>query len=566
MSITKNMRRPAILTVVICFGFAGTVLSANPDDLKFELFLVGKVHGFHAGESIPLEMAFSSESDKKYYGSFSNPTPEMGGQEPEVIPSEGVVSLKDLREGFGGSFISSDAYLTRTPQIIDVDLADWFRFTKSGHYSVRMEARNIWRIRSTEEGGGREPLTLQSNVVGLDIVAEDPAWAVTELAKIEEELSAQPMGTPQWTAALTLLSRLDTPASVRRLVRIYLSGSEGPTQWAVDNGLRYSTQLDVVIPLLVAALRDPSSHVPKGIAGLLAGLETRKEVGVLPQYAGDPAQETKLRAKLDERRKVRDRYLQRANHLLLASLDKRSGPQRAEAIFEAWSNAEGLNNSGDISPERLASMRSSVLAVQDDLPAEMQYQLASSGWRTLPHAQLLPLVRKLARESLNGTQARYGAVQQWCEAAPDECSAAIVDLYLKAAPKPYNAIILLLPESEHAELDDLLARQLHDVAWHSGTLESRSAAAMLLRMGSRKLIPEVNELLDEAPVSEENWCETRADLFGYLFRFTPEEAAKRLDSELQSAKNRCGAELLRMLHNDRYSDDELPGAVAALNG
>jgi hypothetical protein len=246
-------------------------------------------------------------------------------------------------------------------------------------------------------------------------------------------------------------------------------------------------------------------------------------------------------------------------------LDKRRGPQRGEAIFEAWSNAEGLNNSGDVSPETLASVRSSVLALQNELPAEMQYALAWSGWRTLSHAQLLPLVRKLARDSLNGTQVRYDAVQRWCEAAPDECSAPIVDLYLKASPKPYNAIILLLPESEHAELDDLLARQLHDVAWHSGTLESRSAAAMVLRAGSRKLIPEVNEVLDEAPVGEENWCETRADLLGYLFRFTPKEAARRLDSELQSAENRCGAELLRTLHNHRYSDHELPGALAALN-
>ena len=87
--------------------------------------------------------------------------------------------------------------LTRTPQILQLDLADWFRFTKSGHYSVRMKAGNILSIRSSEQGGGREPLTLESNAVEFDILAEDPAWAATELAKIEEELSAHAMGTPQ---------------------------------------------------------------------------------------------------------------------------------------------------------------------------------------------------------------------------------------------------------------------------------------------------------------------------------------------------------------------------------
>jgi hypothetical protein len=562
----KNMRQHAILIVVVCFGIAGTVWSANPDDLKFELRLAGEVHAFHTGESIPLEMVFSSESDTKYYGSFSNPIPEMGGQEPEVVPSDGFVHLKDLREGFGGSFLSSDGYLTRRPQTLQLDLSEWFQFTKSGHYSVRMKAQNIWRIRSKEEGGGHEPLTLDSNAIEFDILAGDPAWASTELAKIEEELSAHAVSAPLWTAALTRLSRLDTPASVRRLAHMYFSGSEGPNRWAVENGLRDSTQLDVVIPFLLAALTDPLSHVPNGIAGLLASLETRKEVGVLPQYTGDPAQETEFRAKLDERRRVRDRYLQGANELLLASLEKRSGPQREEAIFEAWSNAEGLNNSGYVPPETLASLRSSVLAVQNDLPPDMQYGLAWSGWRTIPHAQLLPLVRKLARESLKGTQVRYDALQQWCEAAPDECSAAIVDLYLEAPPKPYSAIILLMPESELAELDDVLARQLHDLAAHShGTLEWQSAAAMLLRAGPRKLVPEVNQVLDQFPVGEENSCEARGDLLGYLFRFTQEQAAKRLNSELQSAKNGCGAELLRALHNHRYSDDELPAAIAALN-
>jgi hypothetical protein len=203
--------------------------------------------------------------------------------------------------------------------------------------------------------------------------------------------------------------------------------------------------------------------------------------------------------------------------------------------------------------------------LQNDLPREMQYALAGSGWRTLPHAQLLPLVRKLGKESLNGTQVRYDALQLWCEAAPEECGAAIVDVYLEAPPKPYNAIILLLPESEHAELDDVLARQLHEGAGNSATQESQSAAAMLLRAGSRKLVPEVNELLDKAPVGEASFCGARADLLGYLFRFTPKQAAKRLNSELQSAKNGCGAELLRTLHNHRYSEDQVPAAVAALN-
>ena len=68
-----------------------------------------------------------------------------------------------------------------------------------------MKARNISRIRSTEEDGGRDPLTLESNAVELDILAEDPAWAATELAKIEEELSARVVDTPEWNAAFTRL-------------------------------------------------------------------------------------------------------------------------------------------------------------------------------------------------------------------------------------------------------------------------------------------------------------------------------------------------------------------------
>jgi hypothetical protein len=550
-----KMKRSFLLGVVILCLCASRLSATNPADLNVELRVVGAVSFFHTGESIPLEIAYSSESEKKYQGSFSTRTPDQGGPPPEVTPSDGVINLVDLRQGFGGGCMSMIGYLNSKPNVEKLDLSEWFQFRKGGHYSVRVKSTDISRVKTAEEGGGIERLTLESNTVEFDILRADPEWAAAQQAKFEQILSTQSADQPQSYEAVKRLALLDTPSSAKRLVQMYLS-SPGPSGWYVSNTL----QLDVVIPLLQAAVANSATNLPSGITYLLSDLETRKEFGVIPR-SEDPAKQEVL-AKLQERDKVRQKYFQQANDLLLASIEHRSGEQRADAIYEAWSNVENLSRTNRVSPETLARLRTSVLAVQNDLSPAVQSQFAWTGRQMLPHAQVLPLVRKLAKESLVSPNVRNDALQHWCEDAPEECNAAIIERYLEGESKPSNVVILLLTESEHSELDEVLRQQLRDPEMLDGSAASESTAALVLRAGSQSLMPQVIELLNRQP---KGFCEERADLIGYLFRFSPKDASKRLNSELQASNDGCGNYVLRTLHHHRYSDDELPAALAALN-
>lgn len=90
--------------------------------------------------------------------------------------------------------------------------------------------------------------------------------------------------------AIGLLGRLDTASSVRKLLQLYLVRAEtaGP-EWLLVSTLRESSQLEIIIPALEAALSDPPTNVPSTLPQLLADLRTRKDLGVLPPYPTDDA-------------------------------------------------------------------------------------------------------------------------------------------------------------------------------------------------------------------------------------------------------------------------------------
>jgi len=198
--------------------------AANPEDIEFRLRLGKDTRAYHMGESIELEIVYSSQSEKKYQISSSS---SLENVIMHLMPSDGVVDLRLLRfeDGWAGSGIGGLGYLGSQPVARQVDLCAWYRFQRPGHYSLVVTSKEVSRLKNVEEGGGQEQLTLESVPVEFDILPADSAWAAAELNNIEEALKAAE--TPGESArAIGRLAQLDTPASVRKLLQLYFGRSE----------------------------------------------------------------------------------------------------------------------------------------------------------------------------------------------------------------------------------------------------------------------------------------------------------------------------------------------------
>ena len=509
----------------------------NPDDIEFKIRFVGDKSSFHIGEPIEIEISYSTKIEKKYLGNWTSPSPGLEGVTPTLTRTDGVLDLRAVRDymGFAGSILSSIGFLGSEPVTQRLELGDWFRFQKPGHYAVMIRSGEVSRAKRAEEGGGREQLSLESDPLEFDVVTTDPAWSMSELAEIERILENKE--DPERYRALHRLILLDTPPSIRKLVQLYLFQADGTHNSGdvVYRGLRESSQIDVIIPLLEAALSDPQVEPREGIADLLAGLQVRKELGVIPPRPQDPVGQTEWKDRYDARTKVFQEYLAKANALVLQSIERRSGPARATAIYQAWFTAERQNASKPVEPEILSRLRSEVLSTALELGPGERVQILYSMWPRQSHGELRPIVVSLA-ESRRKEDSFYidEGYKFWCEAWPQECSSAILsDAIHPGTPTSKNAVFLMA-ESEHPELDEILSARLKDPGMLQDSWESQRAAAVILRAGSRKLRPAVDEFLDKYVAQPRYGCEIEGYLIGYLFRTALADATKRFAEETGS--------------------------------
>lgn len=563
------MRRVGFLFILVGLWATSALSGANPDDIEFKIRFVGDKSSFHIGEPIEIEISYSTKIEKKYLGSWTAPSPGLEGVTPTLTRTDGVLDLRAVRDymGFAGSILSSIGFLGSEPVTQRLELGDWYRFQKPGHYAVMIRSGEVSRAKGAEEGGGREHLSLESNPLEFDVVATDPAWSMSELAEIERMLENKEDQVEPYRA-LHRLILLDTPPSVRKLVQLYLSKA-GVTENSGDvvyRGLRESSQVDVIIPLLEVALSDPQVEPREGITDLLAGLQVRKELGVLPPRPQDPAGQTEWKDRYDARTKVFQEYLAKANALVLQSIERRSGPERAGAIYQAWFTAERQNASKPVEPGILSRLRSDVLSSALGLGPGERVQILYSMWPRQPHGELRFIVMSLA-ESRRKEDSFYidEGYKFWCEAWPQECSTAILsDAIHPGTPTSKNAVFLMA-ESEHPELDEILSARLNDPGMLQDSWESQRAAAIILRAGSRKLRPAVDEFLDKYVAQPRYGCEIEGYLIGYLFRTALADATKRFAEEIGSGNHPCASQLLRTLDTVRYSDELIPLATKALD-
>jgi hypothetical protein len=576
--ISSGMRPGLSWGIAVCLALCALgARAANPDDLDLVLRLTRDPPVFHAGEPIEFEISYATRTEGKYRGAWTNPAPGLGVATPHISPTTGLADLLSLRGGASaGSILSTVGNLDpQYPVTEKADLAGWYRFEKGGHYELRISSPQVSRIKSLEEGGGVEPISLESNPVEFDVLPRDAAWEAQELTAATQNLNAD---APAHLEAIHRLALLDTPASIRELMSLFLAVTapvgdatvtSSPGDYEVYRGLGDSARPELIIPLVETALEDPLRRPNATLVSLLVDLQVRQELGTPPiAVPEDPAQKKEWEAEWAKRNKRFQDYVAQANVKLLASIRQRSGPQRNAALFQAWQMAERANNPPEEAPWALMQLRQEVLASARELPPDDAVSFVTEVWnrKSMPREQLLPLLRYLALSAGLAPKERQALIQTevyplWCEEALRECNDAILADAVKPDSPLFPITILLLKEAEHPELDAPLKERLA-AATLKDYVAAQKTGALVLRAGSRNLLPAVKDALVELAGKPGADCEIQAYLVNYQFRFAPKDARQYLRAALQDKQSSCG--WFGFLGQMRYSDDLIPSAIEAL--
>src|SRR5438093_7197923 len=162
--------------------------AASAEDVDFRARLVKGTHPYHMGEPIEIELSYSSQIKEKYYASVDTPVAGFDDLTPHLTSPDGILNMQELRRRDWVYYRTASGWtdLGLQPVTQRLDLSQRSRFPRPGHYSVTFTSREVWRAKSKEEGGGKEPLTLESNPVDLDISPADPVWVAGQLSDIEQ--------------------------------------------------------------------------------------------------------------------------------------------------------------------------------------------------------------------------------------------------------------------------------------------------------------------------------------------------------------------------------------------
>ncbi len=202
-----------------------------------------------------------------------------------------------------------------------------------------------------------------------------------------------------------------------------------------------------------------------------------------------------------------------------------------------------------------------------EISPEQQSQFLTTEWNKIPHAQLLPLIQRIALTNSPGAWSSYSAFKFWCEDWPGDCAKAM----LSAARDPTHNLgadtILLIPEEEHPELDGMLRKRLEDPQFPRTYMNGTPTAALVLRTGSKNLVPFVDAFLDNDSSHGMRNCQVDGYLDGFLLRVAPADGTRRLATSLQDGKpDSCGDAMLRALKNAGSAARAMPVLLSVLNG
>ena len=542
----KNMRTLMLLLLVVTAASRAAAQSAPPIDraVVLEASLATSQREFRIGETIPLQLAFSSKVRNRYQVNAAqyDRSGRMNYEHFTVSPADGAVDpLPTYTSSMGGT--TNFTFLKLSPWTINLNINEWIRFTRPGNYRLVISSKRV-SVRDPANAFGAANVLTRSNEIELKIVPADPAWQKQVLRNAVAALDApapkKPSDFERYTnsrrQALETLRFLGTADSTRELAKRMRGEDNDGLDYICMLGLIASPDRDVARAALETELADPDHPIDGNFL-----------------YA--------LRMVSYERGTINGSW-QQAQQTILEELIAALPLKRAKALAISLNTAVSLAwNRNEISKETTDKLVAQLLSTFDQLPVNVQNSLLTYNWPRIGSSAMLPLLKRYAEAYTDFPEMRVStayeslslsaiALRRWYELDPAGARPAIIAEITRPRPRYSAKVLGILPDKTLPEVDLALAENLarshdHDASSNLASLIARYASDTILSQVTHELDPRIGK-----------WgCAIQNPLLAYVLRVNPAAARPRIEQAIAARDKNvsaCNTELFQQISEIYY--------------
>lgn len=523
--------------------------SSSTSEVQLVLALNADHAIFQEGEIIPLTLSFTSTAKDRY--EVYNQSYDYNGRiplelycvEPEAPdPLGSYFAVKGSGGGPGGRRV-----LGTTPLTKQADLNE-FRTLSPGHYRLYAISYRIWRRSDLTELAslGKEPVTIRSNSVELEVKPASPQWLSQQLQSALQSLKL-PSSDEDERQAARRLRFLNTKDSTRELARVF---SPSELDLAIPSellfGLHGSPYRQLAIDSMHEEIAAPGHAISHAFLVTLVELQiTADPSWIPPGVSKGPEAEQAAEAYWRRRQFHEQEILKTESKKVLAALPHKVGPARPLS-------AVGVLISEADDPAFVRAVRPILLATWNDLPEGDQQELIESQWRLLAGPDMLPILLRMVsgpppEPNPYGATIHEAALQRILELDPATARPLIRRELGRSRGNPSPELLKLLSTQDSvAAVQPAIDRIAHNRAGGQDfELVDQSADGTAL--APMKAMYEGNlGRLD---------CSQRVSMLRYFLRVAPEYGAAKVQAaQKKTGKTDCRGSLFQSL------EDQLPHA------
>ncbi|MFL6439925.1 MAG: hypothetical protein ACJ71Q_20300 [Terriglobales bacterium] len=510
--------------------------------VAFSIRFAGGTNQFHVGEIIPIELSFSAPAPNTYDIESRNydRSGRLNIEQFHVNPQGRDPLLTYFSEGsFFGGGLGGPRPLNTEPHIIGDDLNEWVALDQPGHYTVYVTTERVSRRTS----GKNAPVELRSNTLEFEIVAAEAAWQQRTFSSAISVLNNGSTKEEEKIVAIRVLRFLDTPESIRALVRQFdaLPSGRGFDCIAGLSGSRYP---NLVVHELEQQMSAPDTAITPEYIYTFAKLKFQSEHSPLPPYPqNDTEQQKAWAAQMQERQKSLAR-LEESLYADAANLvPSKQGRARAETVRTLLVRpTRGSEDFRPLTSVPETDVTASFLALSPD----QQYDVLSIFWERLrAPAMIAPLESIVRKPEVRHHLLRDIALQRLYELAPQEATplilAEIKQPHIDNGRFTVSANTLgVLHNETLPEFDDLLAARIEQRLSLTFPLD----AQLVARYATRAVLPRVKAAYVAKPGLE--GCVSEDGFISYFLRTDADYGVRLLAAEPSVCMTKSIPAVIRM--------------------